>query len=131
MEYRNAKFIESNRIDCEINHPKMGWIPFTLDKSDAGSDIDVVKLYNEIISSGNVTPYVPPTAEEILAEATIEAKMQRKYLLETVVDPIVTNPLRWADLSAEEQERVKTYRQALLDITDQVGFPHNIEWPTY
>ena len=109
----------------------MGWIPFTLDKSDVGSDIDVVKLYNEIISSGNVAPYVPPTAEELLEEATVEANMQRKYLLETIVDPLVMNPLRWADLTAQEQERVKTYRQALLDITDQDGFPHNIEWPTY
>ena len=131
MEYKNAKFIENNSIDCEINHPKLGWIPFTVDKSDTGSDIDVVNLYNEIISSGNVAPYVPPTAEELLEEATVEANMQRKYLLETIVDPLVMNPLRWGDLTAQEQERVKKYRRALLDITDQDGFPHNIEWPTY
>ncbi len=35
------------------------------------------------------------------------------------------------ELTAQEQERVKTYRQTLLDITDQDGFPHNIEWPIY
>lgn len=34
MEYRNARYIEDGRIDCEINHPVYGWIPFTADPND-------------------------------------------------------------------------------------------------
>ena len=29
--YRNAKYIDTTRIDCEIEHPDYGWIPYTLD----------------------------------------------------------------------------------------------------
>lgn len=46
------------------------------------------------------------------------------------VDPIVTNPLRWAALSSAEQERWTQYRQDLLDITSQPGFPSSVTWPT-
>lgn len=130
MEYKNAKFIENDRIDCEINHPRLGWIPFTLDKSDVGSDIDVIQLYNDITSSGNVDPYIPPTEEELLERAKLETRFQRNILLETEVDPIVSNPLRWQSMSSEEQQRWADYRQALLDVPQQDGFPHEIEWPT-
>ena len=40
----------------------------------------------------------------------------RNELLQTEVDPLVTNPLRWNDLSAEKQQEWKDYRQALLDL---------------
>jgi hypothetical protein len=45
------------------------------------------------------------------------------------VDPIVMNALRWADLTVEQQEEVASYRRALLDITDQAGFPLEVTWP--
>jgi hypothetical protein len=57
-------------------------------------------------------------------------RINRDYLLETEVDPIVTNPLRWAELTTEQQDAWKAYRQALLDITEQAGFPHEVVWPT-
>ena len=50
-------------------------------------------------------------------------RMERDNLLVTVVDPIVTNPLRWAELSAEEQEAYKQYRLYLLDIPQRESFP--------
>ena len=33
-------------------------------------------------------------------------------------------------LSEEEQEKYRTYRQALRDITKQEGFPYEVEFPT-
>lgn len=59
-----------------------------------------------------------------------DIRAQRNDILATVVDPIVTNPLRWADMTAEKQDEWASYRTALLDITDQDGFPHDITWPT-
>lgn len=60
MEWRNAKFTASGLIDCEIDHPKHGWIPFTVDPADAGSEFDVAALDQEIRADGNVAPYVAP-----------------------------------------------------------------------
>ena len=33
-------------------------------------------------------------------------------------------------LSEEQKEEYRIYRQALRDITDQPGFPYEINWPT-
>jgi hypothetical protein len=54
---------------------------------------------------------------------------QRNFLLIDEVDPVVTNPLRWDDLSESQQQAVIDYRRSLLDITDQPGFPFAVTWP--
>lgn len=128
-EARNGIYIDTNgSIDCEINHPIFGWIPYTLrdDDPDATVDNDAVKA----ILGSNIAAYVPPTQAELDAQASAAIRAQRDYLLETEVDPIVSNPLRWADMTAEQQASWAAYRTALLDITDQAGFPHNVTWPT-
>ena len=82
------------------------------------------------ILGSNIAPYVPPTQEELDAQAAASVRGQRDYLLATEVDPIVSNPLRWADMTTEEQNAWAAYRTALLDISDQAGFPNDITWPT-
>lgn len=67
---------------------------------------------------------------ELDAMAAANVREERSYLLATEVDPVVTNPLRWADLSVDQQQAWASYRRALLDITSQAGFPHNVAWPT-
>jgi hypothetical protein len=57
-------------------------------------------------------------------------RSERDFLLLTEVDPMVTNPLRWADLSESQRQAVIDYRRSLLDITDQPGFPETVVWPT-
>jgi hypothetical protein len=32
-------------------------------------------------------------------------------------------------LTTEQQQQLQTYRQALLDVPQQAGFPDTIEWP--
>lgn len=56
-------------------------------------------------------------------EKSAEKREIRNCYLSMYVDPIVTNPLRWADLSAEEQDVYKNYRQYLLNITEAEDFP--------
>ena len=130
MNYRNAKRTSEGCIDCEIEHETLGWIPFTCDPNDTGSTIDVVVLHAAMDADPSTAPYVPPTEAEILAAANGEARTIRTNLLAQYVDPFVMNPLRWADLTAEQQEAVAAYRRGLLDITDQEGFPLNVIWPT-
>jgi len=46
------------------------------------------------------------------------------------VDAVAGNALRWAALDADTQAAWATYRQALLDVPQQDGFPNDITWPT-
>jgi hypothetical protein len=81
--------------------------------------------HNTIIDG--VTSQVDHRTDEQKAEG---ARVFRDELLVTEVDPIVTNPLRWNDLSTEKQQEWTDYRTALLNVPQQAGFPNTITWPT-
>jgi hypothetical protein len=130
MNYRNAKYIDDTRIDCEIEHPTHGWIPYTLDPADTDMTIDNSALLAAMTSAGDVAAYVPPTQAELGEIASQVVRAERDMKLASEVDPIAGNALRWAALSAEEQAAWAAYRQALLDVPQQSGFPHNVTWPT-
>lgn len=129
-QVRNAASLQSDnlRMDVEINHPKFGWIPYTLDPADTDTTIDNTAVMALI--GANFTAYVAPTQAELDAEAAIQVRSERNFILETEVDTIVSNNLRWAEMTPEKQSEWSAYRTALLDITDQAGFPHDITWPT-
>jgi len=127
MNYRNAKFCRDGiRIDCEIEHPVHGWILFTCDPADTGAQFDVQELHQQILNGGHVASM---TQAEIDAQDASLIRSQRDGLLSGEVDPLVSNPLRWADLSEEQQQAWADYRQALLNVPQQPSFPHEVEWP--
>ena len=131
MKYRNAKYINNNGwIDCEINHSEYGWIPYTLDPNDTDMTINNNDLLAAMNANGDVAAYVPPTAAEIDAKLAATIRRDRNAILETEVDPIVSNPLRWADMTEAKQTEWTNYRTALLDITTQASFPTSVTWPT-
>jgi len=121
MNYRNAKFTaQPNIIDCEIEHPKFGWIPYTLDPADTDQTVNNADLMALIQGRNDVAEYVaPPVDPKALAA---EARVKRNALLAqsdwTQVADAPVDQTAWA-----------TYRQALRDITVQAGFPENIDWP--
>lgn len=129
-EVRNAASLQSDnlRMDVEINHPQHGWIPYTLDPDDTDTTIDNDEVMSLI--GTDFAAYVAPTQEELDAAAAAQVRADRDSILVTEVDPIVSNPLRWADMTADKQAEWSAYRTALLDITNQAGFPHDITWPT-
>lgn len=61
------------------------------------------------------------------ALAKSKALAKRNQLLADGPDRV--NPMWWGSMTAAQQSDVTTYRQALLDITNQFGFPMDIEWP--
>ena len=130
-EVRNPKFVDAdgNVIDVEINHPMFGWIPYSIDPADTDLTINNAELMVLINDLGPIAPYVGPTDEELYIEAVNNVRSERDLRLEDEVDPIVTNPLRWAELSAEQQQSYVDYRRALLDIPQQDGFPYGVIWP--
>lgn len=69
-----------------------------------------------------------PAPPDLQALAS-QVRAERDRRLREEVDPIVTNPLRWADLTVEQQEAWAAYRRALLDVPEQDGFPTSVVWP--
>ena len=59
MNFRNPKYSINNWIDCEIDHPVYGWIPFLADPLDTGAEFDVAELYGRMTRSPSIQPYVP------------------------------------------------------------------------
>jgi hypothetical protein len=78
----------------------------------------------------NGNEWVAPSQEWLDDNAAEEARNIRDNKLSTEVDPIVTNPLLWADLTPKKKQEWIDYRKSLLNISNQEGWPHNINWPT-
>lgn len=94
---------------------------------------------NQLVDNGTVADMPPkPDGEYIFnytsktwvfnePVATEKALYQRDQLLKNGPDRI--SPL-WFSAMTDEQKKIwADYRQALLDITKQTGFPMNIVWP--
>ena len=65
LPWRNAVTLPDGRIDCEIQHPVYGWVPFTADAADP------VALGREVHAALAAVPNKPvraaPSAADILA----------------------------------------------------------------
>lgn len=130
MNYRNAQYISATVIDCEINHPNYGWIPYTLDPSDTDMTVNNKDLLSRMSENADVAAYVEPTQDELNEASAVKVRIERDLRLATQVDPIVSNPLRWAELAPALKESWVQYRDYLKAIPEQSGFPNNVTWPT-
>ena len=64
---------------------------------------------------------------ENIGQMVSESRSQRDQLL-SAIDRV--NPVWYSALTAEQQQELIAYRQALLDVPQQDSFPTLIEWPT-
>ena len=114
MNITNAQFTTTGSITALVDGVQMS-IP-----ADAGN-----RHYAAMVEQG-ITPteYVEPAPTEE------QVRVERDRILATVVDPLVSNPFRWSELTAAKQAEWTTYRQDLLDVPQQAGFPNDITWPT-
>lgn len=86
MEYKNARYSFIDRtdfIDCEINHPELGWIPTTIPTD--GSDPANLELRDKILSEVQVNDLkrklvdgalVPVDPSEVAAKAAEKAQQE-------------------------------------------------------
>ena len=74
----------------------------------------------------NSTSTLPLPVFAVSVETAVRA-LRDKTLNQTVD---LVNPVRYAELTAEQQAELATYRQALLNVPQQSGFPATVEWPT-
>ena len=130
LEVRNAKSLnaENTCFEVEINHPEHGWIPYGLMSDDTDMTVDNSVLLGLI--GADYAAYVAPTQSELDAETAANIREERDTILVTVVDPLVSNPLRWASLASDKQTEWTNYRTNLLGVPQQAGFPNSITWPT-
>lgn len=75
--------------------------------------------------SGWVKPPEPEIPDE---ELILLSRARRDSLLVSFVDTL--NPIRWETMTEEKKNEWRAYRQDLLDVPQQSGFPRNIIWPT-
>lgn len=119
MNYRNAQYTEDGRINCEIEHSKFGWIPFTADSNDV--EEFGRNLFEQISSNGDIVEFVPPLgpSEE---EIALKVRSKRNSLLSSS---------DWTQLpdAPVDQAAWANYRQNLRNIPNQEGFPENVIWP--
>ena len=129
-EVRNAQSLNADNtwFNLEINHPEHNWIPYSLTPHDTDNTVDNSVLLGLIGS--DYAAYVAPTQAELDAELAANLRGQRDQKLVQEVDPIVTNPLRWAELTDAKQAEWTQYRTDLINLPTQSGFPNSVTWPT-
>jgi hypothetical protein len=59
---------------------------------------------------------------------TEQTQRQQRDALLTEIDSI--SATRYASLTTEQQTELQQYRQALLDVPQQTGFPESVTWPS-
>ena len=114
MEIRNAIYNAFGTIDCEINHPTFGWIPFTASPDD---DEELGRqIHADILSgkAGQIASYVapPPQPDPIpqsISRFQALAVLHQVGLLASVeaymADPSTDTIARLAWQNAQEFER--------------------------
>jgi len=107
----------------KYNYTKKGLIQFfeqhDENSSTSGFIRDTEKVQKLLDNGVEIAPYVEPV------KTLTDIRAERDLLLAQNVD--IYNPLRWAELTAAQKDSVKSYRQALLDITEQD--PASVLWP--
>ena len=129
-EVKNAQSLnlENTMFYVEINHPTYGWIPYTLNPNDTDMTIDNSVLLQLI--GTDYEAYVEPTQAELDAELAARIRLERDSKLALEVDPIVSNSLRFNELSEAKQTEWSQYRTDLLNVPQQSGFPNTVVFPT-
>jgi hypothetical protein len=65
--------------------------------------------------------------EDFLTNMTVRNRRKRDDILIKTVDPI--NAVRWSSFDDAKKEEWIAFRDCLLNITEQEGWPANIIWP--
>lgn len=64
-----------------------------------------------------------------LLDVTKTASKVRQYRSKLLLTVDLVSPVRYASLTTDQQTQLQQYRQALLDVPQQVSFPESVEWP--
>lgn len=136
MEYiRVENNVITELVSCS-ERPGPEWQEINLEGGAAvGDDVRAfdtdwnLRPLDDLIADGLVKPEPEPEPEPEPIDPAAEARGIRDTKL-SEMDVIVSNPLRWNEMSDDLQQAYADYRQALLDVPQQDGFPDKVVWPT-
>lgn len=124
MNVRNPQWTTEREgyINCEIEHPVYGWIPFTAschDEEEHGRQIYQAILNGEHGDISNC-PY----------EEYENSFISQKNAAISALNVFCSNPLNWMNLTAEQQAEALACRQQLTDLafSDAHLFPTKPDW---
>lgn len=116
---KNPKWANSahTAIDCMVNFEHIGeYSPFTSVYS--GDFSHTHEIFSRCIDGdfGPIEEYMPPI--DIVGDDALNyVRAKRDHIISIEIDPVVSNPLRWSDLSLSQQQAWAAYRRELLNIT--------------
>ncbi|MGP3789416.1 hypothetical protein [Pseudomonas sp. B392_1p] len=119
MEVRKLRFIATGAIDCEINHPGLGWIPFTAsadDSEDYGCDLYARAIAGEY---GEIPLYVAPEAVP-LTLMQVQALRRAAYAANS--DPL-KNEADYDALQLGSEPDYTTWLAAVAEIKKRYPLP--------
>lgn len=98
MEARNPVFTAGGKVVCEVQHPDLGWVPFTA--SDEDPEAHGRAIFAAIISGefGQIAPYVPPPPPA-LTGADIDRERDRR-----VMDGLVVTVAGYGEVSLQGRD---------------------------
>ena len=114
MDIRNPVFTSDNRIDCEIEHPFYGWIPFTADPNDV--EVHGQEIYAVALAMGPVDyvapAVVPPTKEQ--------QEQLRKWAYTAEADPLFF-------MSQRDEATVEEWQAKVQEIKARYPYPEETQ----
>ena len=117
--YFSPVWTPQDTIDCTVILEETGEeIPFTAtpyDSTEHGQD-----LWAQLSVSGEV---LPCPEERRYSLANTEARFKRAELL------VGSDWTQLPDIPQATKDLWRPYRQALRDVTEQEGYPYQIDWP--
>lgn len=130
MQIRDAKYNSDGSIDCEIEHPTLGWIPYTCFEADVIGDAD--HIYDQLLAgaAGPIAPYIPPViADKTFAELKLEKLTKIDLLAKEKRDYIVRNysAAEMASWPIKRDEALKWLSNPNYDIVNQLAPNLNVE----
>lgn len=121
-EFKNARENHLGGVDVDINHPKFGWIPFTIE-AGAASWFDVDALADAIGDQGvsampSPAHYFVDGAWQVAAPSDAEMLTNLRLNRNQLLADCDWTQLPDAPLTEAQCAAWLLYRQALRDITD-------------
>lgn len=89
MEFRKPMFNRFGTIDVEINHPVLGWVPFTASPDDPE---EFGRAVFEKLNAGDVAAYVAPPPEP---EPIPDRVTARQFKLQLLADGLLETVEAW------------------------------------
>ncbi|MDO6589456.1 hypothetical protein DS901_06685 [Loktanella sp. D2R18] len=125
MEVRNAAYNAHGGIDCEVNHPSLGWVPFTASLSDTNAHGKALFTDLSVLATPYIGP-VPDGPDAMLAALRDATTITRRALCIACRDAgLLTNTEAIAAARGDWPALVMT---ALDGLTDDQKADAQMEW---